>query len=135
MTLVGETGLGRDLDDWSVVANDLRRSPVQPQAAAVLADRDPVAGAKDTREMGGVDTHRLGELAETDPGADPGTQQLLGGGEPPGRPPAAAVVRRLARRRGEDLQREALRSEGRSRVGCSQLGGEAPSEPVEARAP
>ena len=38
MTLVGDAGLGRDLDDRSVVASDLRRSPVQPQAAAVLAD-------------------------------------------------------------------------------------------------
>src|SRR5215211_3886180 len=71
MALIREPGLGCNFRDRSAVTSDLRRGPVQPQTAALLADRNPVSGAKDASQVGRLDADGRRELAQPDRVAEP----------------------------------------------------------------
>src|SRR6266487_413940 len=115
VALVGEARAGRDLGQRRFASGELGRRPGQPQPASVLPHRQPVVSAKRARQVRGMDTDPLGQLAETDPIREPSPQQLLRGAKPGRRPGVRALDPSLPRGRGEQLEREPLGRERRRR--------------------
>src|SRR5687767_6481542 len=126
MALIREAGRGSDLRDRPFVAGDLRRSPVEPKAATILPDGDPVPGTEHPGEVRGVHAYGVRQLAQAEGVTDAGPKKLLGGVEPPRRTPEPTLDRRLASRGREDLESQALGRQRRGRIRCPQLGGQPP---------
>ncbi len=131
VALVGEARAGRDLGQRRFASGELGRRPGQPQPASVLPHRQPVVSAKRARQVRGMDTDPLGQLAETDPIREPSPQQLLRGAKPGRRPGVRALDPSLPRGRGEQLEREPLGRERRRRVLRAELAREPPRERAE----